>query len=146
DLARGRPSLRSVATARVRALGMDGRRVRSGVYEQDGQTHTATADRVVLSAGVYHTTQLLMLSGIGPAADLERLGIKVVHALPGVGENYQDHAFVHITFEGPSQLGEEPIVPRYRLLMKSDPGRPVPNFHIIPRPPTQVQGLKRMMP
>jgi choline dehydrogenase-like flavoprotein len=146
DLARGRPNLRIVATAPALSLGLDGRRVRNVVYEQDGQTHTATADKVVLSAGVYHTTQLLLLSGIGPAADLERLGIKVVHALPGVGENYQDHAFVHITFEGPSQLGEEPIVPRYRLLVKSDPSRPVPNFHIIPRPPTEVQGLTRMMP
>lgn len=119
--------------------------MRSVVYERDGQTHTATADKVVLSAGVYHTTQLLLLSGIGPAAELEQLGIPVRHALPGVGENYQDHAFVHITFEGPSHLDEEPIVPRYRLLVKSDPSRPVPNFHIIPRPPTEVQGLKRMM-
>jgi choline dehydrogenase len=146
DQARGRPNLRIVANAPARSLGLDGRRVRSVVYAQDGQPHTATADKVVLSAGVYHTTQLFLLSGIGPAADLERLGIPVVHALPGVGENYQDHAFVHITFEGPSELSEEPIVPRYRLLVRSDPSRPVPNFHIIPRPPTEVQGLKRMMP
>lgn len=46
---------------------------------------------VVLAAGAVHTTQILQLSGIGPATLLEPLGIPVVADLPGVGANFQDH-------------------------------------------------------
>lgn len=46
---------------------------------------------VILAAGAVHTTQILQLSGIGPAALLEPLGIPVVADLPGVGANFQDH-------------------------------------------------------
>ena len=45
---------------------------------------------VVLSAGAINTPQLLLISGVGPAADLRRLGIEVVKDMPGVGENLQD--------------------------------------------------------
>jgi choline dehydrogenase len=144
--ARGRPNLRIIAEAPALGLEVMGRRVTAVRYEKDGQVHTAVGDQVVLCAGVYHSPQLLMLSGIGPARDLERLGIRVVHALEGVGANYQDHAVVYMTFEGPTHFREEWVVPRFRLLIKSDPARPCPDFHIIPRPPTEVAGLKRMMP
>jgi len=146
DQARGRPNLKIIAEAPVHSLGISGRRVERVVYEQDGQTHIASGDQVVLCAGVYHTPQILMLSGIGPARELERLGIKVVQGLDGVGENYQDHAVVYMTFEGPTHFQEDWVVPRFRLIVKSDPSLPAGNFHIIPRPPTEVQGLKRMMP
>lgn len=46
---------------------------------------------VILAAGAVHTTQILQLSGIGPAALLEPLGIDIVADLPGVGANFQDH-------------------------------------------------------
>lgn len=46
---------------------------------------------VILAAGAVHTTQILQISGIGPAALLEPLGIDVVADLPGVGANFQDH-------------------------------------------------------
>lgn len=46
---------------------------------------------VILAAGAVHTTQILQLSGIGPAALLEPLGIDVVVDLPGVGASFQDH-------------------------------------------------------
>ena len=49
---------------------------------------TVAADRVVLSAGAYHTPQLLLLSGIGPPAAIEAVGLRVVHRLDGVGENF----------------------------------------------------------
>jgi choline dehydrogenase len=146
SMARGRPNLRIVAEAPVVGLDLDGHRVTAVRYEQDGQVHTAAADKVVLSAGVYHTPQILMLSGIGPAGELERLGIPVKLALEGVGANYHDHAVVYMTFEGPTHFEEDWVVPRFRLIIKSDPSRPVGNFHIHMRPPTEVPGLKRMMP
>jgi choline dehydrogenase len=146
SLARGRKNLTITAEAPVRALKIDGQRVTEVVYEKDGRERRAAADKIVLAAGVYHTPQILMLSGVGPANELQRLGIKTRHALDGVGENYQDHPVVYMTFEGPTHFSADWVVPRFRLLTKSDPSRPCANFHVIMRPPTEVKGIKRMMP
>lgn len=146
DPARGRPNLRIVDEALVLSLKLDGRCVQGVAYRKDGVVHQAYGDQVVLCAGVYHTPQILMLSGIGPAAELERLGVRVVHPLEGVGENYQDHAKVTITFEGPTSMDADWVVPKFFLVWKSDPSLPAGNFHLIVRPPTEVQGIKRMMP
>ncbi|WP_033289273.1 GMC family oxidoreductase [Amycolatopsis jejuensis] len=60
----------------------------------------AYADReVVLSGGAVNSPRLLLLSGIGPADELRPLGIDVVHDLPGVGKNFQDHMDVYLTAE-----------------------------------------------
>lgn len=146
DPARSRPNLHIVAEAAVTSLKIVGRRVEEVRYAKDGQTQAAAGEQVVLCAGVYHSPQMLMLSGIGPAKELERLGIRVSYALDGVGENYQDHAVVYLTFEGPTEFRADWVVPRFRLIIKSDPGLPCGNFHVVMRPPTLVQGLKRMMP
>jgi len=146
DRARGRSNLTVVAEAQVVSLKIAGNRVEEVRYKKEGSLHTAWGDQVVLSAGVYHTPQILMLSGIGPAAELERHGIRVVHGLQGVGENYQDHAVVYMTFEGPTHFREDWVIPRFRLIIKSDPSRDCGNFHIVMRPPTEVGGVKRMMP
>jgi choline dehydrogenase len=61
----------------------------------DGRLHSIDSAReVILSAGAIDTPRLLMLSGIGPHADLMSLGIATVVDLPGVGRNLQDHGFV----------------------------------------------------
>jgi choline dehydrogenase len=146
DPARGRSNLHIVAEAAVTSLDIAYGRVTGVVYEKDGEMLTASADRVVLSAGVYHSPQILMLSGIGPVKDLEKLGIGVVHRLDGVGENYQDHATIEMTYEGVSDFNPDWVIPRFRLMYKSDPSLPVGNFHIFMRPPMEVPGLKRMMP
>jgi choline dehydrogenase len=146
SMARARPNLDILPEALVLRLRISGRRVEEVVYARDGQTHTATGDQVVLCAGALHSPQLLKLSGIGPPDELRAFGIPVVQALEGVGENHQDHAVVYMTFEGQASYREEWVVPRFRLLFKSDPGRAYPDFHIMMRPPTAVQGLKPMMP
>ena len=66
--------------AQVTSLIVRGNKVEGVRYRKDGNEHTATADKVVLSAGVYHSPQILMLSGIGPRAELERHGIPVVRS------------------------------------------------------------------
>jgi choline dehydrogenase len=146
NLARGRSNLTVVAQAPVRSLKINGWKVEEVLYEKDGKLERAAGQNVVLSAGVYHSPQILMLSGIGPVRELERLGIKPALPLEGVGENYQDHPVVYMTFEGPTHFSEDWIVPRFRLIIKSDPSRACGNFHIVMRPPTEVQGIKRMMP
>jgi choline dehydrogenase len=68
------------------------RRIESVLVEQDGQEHVLRARReVILCTGTINTPRLLMLSGIGPAAQLTAAGIPVVADIPGVGQNLHDH-------------------------------------------------------
>ena len=70
----------------------EGRRAVGVSYRRGGEAVTVRARReVIVSAGSIASPQLLKLSGVGPAAELQALGIPVVHDLPGVGENLQDH-------------------------------------------------------
>jgi predicted dehydrogenase (TIGR03970 family) len=66
---------------------------------------TVAADTVVLSAGAFATAQLLLLSGIGPRADLERLGIPVVRDTPAVGARFSDHPQVVLEWRTVRDLG-----------------------------------------
>ena len=144
--ARGRENLTVVADAHVVALKTEGKRVTSVEYEVGGQRQAASADTFVLSAGTYHSPQVLMLSGIGPVDELERLGVKVVHPLEGIGKNYQDHAAVNMTFEGVGEFSPDWVVAGFQLVYKTDPSLPVGNFHIYMRAPIGVEGLQPMMP
>ncbi|GBH24184.1 GMC family oxidoreductase [Burkholderia vietnamiensis] len=89
----GRRDNLSVEThAPVLRILFDGTRATGGGGRQHGEVRTLRARReVVLAAGALQTPQLLMLSGVGPADELQRLGIPVRVALPGVGRNLQDH-------------------------------------------------------
>ncbi|TLS24505.1 hypothetical protein PpBr36_08355 [Pyricularia pennisetigena] len=70
-----------------------------------GVPGTATASReVILAGGAYNSPQILKLSGIGPAAELQRLAIPVVKDLPGVGSNLQDHYEVSVQGTMPSDF------------------------------------------
>nr|XP_054928876.1 glucose dehydrogenase [FAD, quinone]-like isoform X1 [Dermacentor andersoni] len=83
-------SLLSTATKVV----FDNKRAVAVTFVKDGKEKTVRARReVVLSAGTIGSTQLLLLSGVGPRSDLDRLGIPVVADLP-VGENLQDHLLI----------------------------------------------------
>lgn len=144
--ARGRSNLTIVDEAQVVSLDLSGARVAGVRYEKGGEARAAKGGQIVLCAGVYHTPQILMLSGIGPEKELKRLGIPVVHALAGVGENYQDHPVVYMTFEGTKGFREEWVVPRFRLMIKKNSIGDCANFHIMMRPPTEIEGIKRMMP
>ncbi|CAG9173900.1 Alcohol dehydrogenase [acceptor] [Cupriavidus laharis] len=87
-----RPNLTIVTGAQVSALTFEGRRCTGVNYVGGGQAHSASArHEVILAAGAVNTPQLLELSGIGQGERLQALGIQVRHALPGVGENLQDH-------------------------------------------------------
>lgn len=89
---RRRPNLRVVTGALARRIRFEGRRATGLDLTVDGQAATATAAReIVLAAGAVGSPHLLMLSGVGPAAALRDHGVEIVHDLPGVGANLQDH-------------------------------------------------------
>ncbi|MEO8187878.1 MAG: choline dehydrogenase [Burkholderiaceae bacterium] len=98
--ARGRPNLRIETGAYATRLLFEGRRATGVSYRQSGRDVDARCTREVLSAaGAIQSPQLLQLSGIGPPELLRRHGIGVVHELPGVGENLQDHLQVRSIYE-----------------------------------------------
>ncbi len=121
--ARRRRNLRVATAARVTRVVFEGRRAVGVVYRQHGAEHTVTARReVLLCAGAVQTPQLLQLSGVGPRALLTALGIPLVHDLPGVGENLQDHLQARVIFEctRPITTNDELKSPWRRLAMGLD--------------------------
>jgi len=70
----------------------DGRRATGVEFRRDGRLEQIGArHEVLMAAGTLQTPQILMLSGVGPGAELAKFGIDVVHDLPGVGRNLHDH-------------------------------------------------------
>lgn len=103
---RRRPNLDILTGAQVtRVLIEQGRAVGVRLRVAGDEEQELRARReVILSAGAFQSPQLLMLSGIGPRAELERHGIPLVQELPGVGENLQDHLEVIIETRERSRL------------------------------------------
>lgn len=87
-----RKNLHIITDAHATGVALDGRRATGLRYRQGGEDKMVAARReVILSGGAFGSPQLLLLSGIGPAAELKAHGIEPVHDLPGVGKNLQDH-------------------------------------------------------
>lgn len=87
-----RPNLQVITDTTVSKLIFENKRCVGIAYEANGKTIEAKASvETILSAGSINTPQLLELSGIGQPERLKAHGIKVVHGLPGVGENLRDH-------------------------------------------------------
>src|SRR5262245_42613095 len=102
----GNRNLTVLTEAQAVALGLTGTRCTGIEFLLDGKLHSVAAAReVILCAGAIHTPRLLLLSGIGPQDELERLGIGTVVDLPGVGRNLQDHPLAAgLCFEAKRQL------------------------------------------
>jgi choline dehydrogenase len=98
--ARDRANLRIETDAHTTGVILEGRRAVGVRYIQNGVVREARAAReVILSAGSLQSPQILQLSGIGPAPLLQRHGIGVVHNLPGVGQNLQDHLQLRLMYK-----------------------------------------------
>lgn len=101
---RKRPNLSIVTGAMVERIDLEGRRATGITYRRRGRQVSVKAGReVILSGGAINSPQLLMVSGIGPAAHLQDNGLAVVHDLPAVGQNLHDHPFASLTFRGPAR-------------------------------------------
>src|SRR6186713_2229813 len=96
---RGRKNLTVRTRTFVTGIVLVGRRaVAVDIERQGGGTERIEGGEIILAGGAINTPQLLQLSGVGRAADLEQLGIPVVADLPGVGSNLQDHLEVYIQY------------------------------------------------
>lgn len=87
-----RPNLSVLTRARAVRIRFEGKRAVGVEFLQDGSKQFAAARReVVVSGGAFGTPQLLQLSGVGRPEDIRPHGVEMVHELPGVGQNLQDH-------------------------------------------------------
>src|SRR5271163_3959071 len=87
-----RANLKVLTHALATRIVFEGRRATGLMYVHGGVTHHIRVNReLILSGGPINSPQLLKLSGVGPAPELRTHGIPVIHDLPGVGENLQDH-------------------------------------------------------
>lgn len=98
--ARHRPNLDVRVHATVSRVVIEGSRATGVETIEGGTAHSYRASReVIVAAGAYGSPQILQLSGIGDPADLKTAGVDIVHALPGVGKNLQDHCDLDIIYE-----------------------------------------------
>jgi choline dehydrogenase len=110
-----------------RAVGVE---VVTGGGLRGGQREVIRADEVILCGGAINSPQLLQLSGVGNVRELEAVGVKPVHDLPGVGENLQDHLEVYIQYASKlpvsvapaMKLRNRPLVGMQWLLFRDGPG------------------------
>ena len=127
----GRENLTVTTRALVtKVLLRDGRAIGVEYAAGRGAPQRAFAGTVILSGGAFNTPQLLQLSGIGNAAELEAVGIAPLHDLPGVGEHMQDHLEVYIQYGSRLPVSMQPALQRWRapfigaqwLFLRSGPG------------------------
>lgn len=158
DPARGRANLTLVTGAQVLRVLFDGRRA-TGVQLHDRALTLSDGGEVILSGGAINSPQLLMLSGIGPGANLQAMGIPVLHDAPEAGANLADHLDITVqaALKDRTAIGIAPtFLPRALRataaylrrgtgeftsniaeaggFVRSDPDRDRPNlqFHFIP--------------
>lgn len=103
--ARSRPNLTIVTDALVQRVMFEGKQATGVEYRVGRSTEQARARKeVVLCGGAFNSPQLLMLSGVGPQDQLAKHGIPLLHELPGVGKNLQDHIDVFVRIGSKTHL------------------------------------------
>ena len=112
NLGRHRLNLSIRPNCLVRRLIIDGQRVTGVEVESGGERFTVEGEEIILSAGAVGSPHILMLSGVGPADQLRRVGIPVIHDLPGVGQNLRDHPIVYVTWRTKKDYPFDDFAPR----------------------------------
>jgi choline dehydrogenase-like flavoprotein len=127
-----RPNLTVLTGALVTRLTFDGKRATGVEFSCDGKIHRIGAGReVVLSLGAIHTPKVLMQSGIGDRAELQRVGVPVVQHLPGVGQNFQDHVALDCVWEYREALPPRNSMGEATVFWTSDSSLDSPDLQII---------------
>ncbi|MEL6981556.1 MAG: choline dehydrogenase [Actinomycetota bacterium] len=110
-----RPNLTLVSRAQANRILFDGDRAVGVEYRRGRRTTTVRANEIICCGGAFNTPQLLQLSGVGDADHLRGLGIEPVAALPGVGQNLQDHLEVYIQYACNQPVSMQPHLARWRM-------------------------------
>jgi len=127
-----RPNLTVLTDALVTRLMFSGTRASSVEVLCQGKVHRiGIGTEVVLSLGAIHTPKVLMQSGVGDQADLQRFGIPLVQHLPGVGQNFQDHVCVENVWEIPQRT----VDAAFFWFWKTDSALDTPNIQAIAMQP-----------
>jgi choline dehydrogenase len=130
-----RHNLTVLTGALVTRVVFDGKHAVGVEFLRDGQSHRVAARcEIVLSLGAINTPKVLMQSGIGDQSDLARAGIDVVHHLPGVGRNFQDHILTGCVWEYRTPIPLRNNAAEATFFWKSDPSLDTPDLQ-----PLQVE-------
>src|SRR5215468_287620 len=125
------PNLTVLPHALVTRLTFEGIRTTGVEVSYEGSLRRIRAGReVILSLGAMHTPKVLMQSGIGDQAELQRFGIPVVQDLPGVGQGFQDHPAFCCLWDCPESLPTR-LVPDAVIYSRSEAGLDSPDFQIL---------------
>ncbi len=152
-----RPNLTLITRAHANKLLFEGNRCVGVEYRRNRRIVEVRGAEVISCGGAFNSPQLLQLSGIGDSDHLKSLGIPVVSALPGVGENMQDHLEVYIQYSCKEPVSMQPYLAKWRApfiglqwlfrrgpaatnhfeagaFLKSNPEEAYPNlmFHFLP--------------
>ena len=152
-----RPNLHLVTRAHANRIVFEGNRAVGVEYRHGRRTKVARGREIISCGGAFNSPQLLQLSGVGDPDHLASLGIPVVSALPGVGENMQDHLEVYIQYACKQPVSMQPHLAKWKMpwiglqwlfrkgpattnhfeagaFVRSNPGERYPNlmFHFLP--------------
>jgi choline dehydrogenase len=105
-----RPNLDVWTHAMVTKIRFDGTRAVGVEVARRRRTHQIDAGEVLLCGGAINSPQLLQLSGVGNARELESVGVKPIHDLPAVGENLQDHLEVYVQYASKQPVSVAPAM------------------------------------
>ena len=134
-----RPNLKVITGAMATKVALRAGRAVGVKYSKAGQSKTVQATReVILAGGAINSPVLLQLSGIGDAETLKAAGVKVLHELPGVGENLQDHVCITL---------KQQITKPYSALSKITPfnaAKSLAQYVLFKSGPASANGLQCM--
>jgi choline dehydrogenase len=144
-----RPNLTVLTHALVTRITFEGKRATGVECIYNGKAHRISAGHeVVLSLGAIETPKVLMQSGIGDEVELKRFGIPLVQHLPGVGQNFQDHAAIGCVWEYQKPLALHNSGGEATFFWKSDPNLDTPDIQtcLAEVPLTSTEMLTRLKP
>ena len=119
NMARHRLNLTLRPNCTVHRIVFEGKKAVGVEVESGGEKFTAEGNEIVLSSGAIGSPHILMLSGVGPAAQLGGFGIPVVHDLPGVGQNMRDHPTVPVTWRTRPGHPLDGFAPRMQMALRT---------------------------
>jgi choline dehydrogenase len=106
----------------VHRILFEGNRAVGVEAESGGEIFRVESDQIVLSGGAIASPQILMLSGVGPAAHLQELGIELVKDLPGVGQNFRDHPMAPVRLQVHDDFPQDAEAPRVQAALRYTAG------------------------